>query len=170
MRCDAVGADVLRDAARFARCHAALANRIEKRGLAVVDMAHECDDGRARLKGLFLRFLRFLGNLDLDLLFVVALRSILLLPLENEAVLFTELGDRIELQRLVDIGKDLKRHQIGDDLKGLDANQRGQVLDGDRGLQMDHLLAGLRLGRGIGASRQAAQREPPSPTPAPGCF
>ena len=67
----------------------------------------------------------------LSFLFVMTFGSILLLALENEAVLLAKLGDGIELERLVDIRKDLKRHQVGDNLKGLNANQRGQVLDGD---------------------------------------
>ena len=45
---DLVGADVLSDAARFARNHIGVANRVEQRGLAVIDMAHDRDDRRAR--------------------------------------------------------------------------------------------------------------------------
>ena len=44
-----VGADMLGDAAGFVRRHIGLAQRIEQRGLAVVDMAHDGDDRRARL-------------------------------------------------------------------------------------------------------------------------
>ncbi len=47
---DLVGADMLRDAARFMRDHVGLAQRIEQRGLAVVDMAHDGHDRRARLQ------------------------------------------------------------------------------------------------------------------------
>ena len=45
---DAVGADVLRDSAGFARGDARLANRVHQRSLAVIDVAHESDDRRAR--------------------------------------------------------------------------------------------------------------------------
>ena len=45
---DLVGADVLSDAARFARNHIGVANCVEQRGLAVIDMAHDRDDRRAR--------------------------------------------------------------------------------------------------------------------------
>ena len=45
---DRVGADVLGDAAGFARGDAGLADRVHQRGLAVVDVAHESDDRRAR--------------------------------------------------------------------------------------------------------------------------
>ncbi len=46
---DVVRADVLRDAAGLALGDARLADRVEQRGLAVVDVAHDGDDGRARL-------------------------------------------------------------------------------------------------------------------------
>ena len=44
-----IGADMLGDAAGFARNHVGVAKRVEQRGLAVVDMAHHGDDRRARL-------------------------------------------------------------------------------------------------------------------------
>ena len=43
-----VGADVLRDAAGFARRHLGAADVVQQRGLAVVDVAHDGDDRRAR--------------------------------------------------------------------------------------------------------------------------
>ena len=43
-----VGADVLRDAARLALGDARRADRVEQRRLAVVDVAHDGDDRRAR--------------------------------------------------------------------------------------------------------------------------
>ena len=45
--CDLVGADVLGDAAGLARGDLGLADRVEQRRLAVVDVAHDRDDGRA---------------------------------------------------------------------------------------------------------------------------
>ena len=47
-RGDLIGADVLGDAAGFARYHVGVAQRIEQRGLAVIDVAHHGDDRRAR--------------------------------------------------------------------------------------------------------------------------
>ena len=44
---DLVGADVLRDAAGLAGGHLGLADRVEQRGLAVVDVAHDRDHRRA---------------------------------------------------------------------------------------------------------------------------
>ncbi len=43
-----VGADVLRDAAGFARNHVGVADGVEQRGLAVVDVAHDGHDRRTR--------------------------------------------------------------------------------------------------------------------------
>ena len=51
---DGVGPDVLRDPTRFTSRHTRLANRIHQRCFAVIDMAHKCDDGTARLEFLFL--------------------------------------------------------------------------------------------------------------------
>ena len=46
-----IGADVLGDAAGLAAHHVGLADRVEQRGLAVVDMAHDGHDRRTRLQG-----------------------------------------------------------------------------------------------------------------------
>ena len=47
-----IGADVLRDAAGFAATDVRAADRVEQRRLAVVDVAHDRDDRRARLQRL----------------------------------------------------------------------------------------------------------------------
>ncbi len=60
---DLIGADMLRDAAGLAGGHVGLAQRVEQRGLAVVDMAHDGDDRRPRLQ----RFRRILVALEPDL-------------------------------------------------------------------------------------------------------
>ncbi len=49
-----IGADVLGDAAGFARDDVGMADRVEQRRLAVIDMAHDRDDRRARLERLVL--------------------------------------------------------------------------------------------------------------------
>ena len=48
-RVDVVSADVLRDAAGFARRHLGAADVVQQRGLAVVDVTHDGHDRRARL-------------------------------------------------------------------------------------------------------------------------
>ena len=58
-RLDVVGADVLRDAARFARGDSRAPDVVEQRRLAVVDVAHDRDHGRASD-----RLRRALGLLD----------------------------------------------------------------------------------------------------------
>ena len=58
-----VGADVLGDAAGFAGGDVGLADDVEQRGLAVVHVAHDGDDGRARLE-----FLRLVLGIDFDFL------------------------------------------------------------------------------------------------------
>ena len=63
-RDDLVGADVLGDAAGFARHHIGVADRVEQRGLAVIDMAHDGDDGRARRRRAF--FVRPIEQAFLD--------------------------------------------------------------------------------------------------------
>ena len=55
---DPVSADVLGDAAGLARRDAGIADGIHERGLAVIDMAHEGDDGGAELELLLARLLR----------------------------------------------------------------------------------------------------------------
>ena len=49
-----VGADVLGDPSGLAADHVGLANRVQQRGLAVVDVPHDRHDGGARLDGAFL--------------------------------------------------------------------------------------------------------------------
>ena len=45
---DLIGTDMLGDAAGFAGHHIALAHRVQQRGLAMVDMAHDGDHRRTR--------------------------------------------------------------------------------------------------------------------------
>ena len=47
-------------------------------------------------------------------------------------MLFAELGNRVELHGLIDVGEDLHRHQIGDDLERLYARAVREILDSDR--------------------------------------
>ena len=46
-----IGADVLRDAAGFLAGHVGYADGVEQRGLAVIDVAHDGDHGRALAPG-----------------------------------------------------------------------------------------------------------------------
>ena len=49
---DPISADMLRDAAGFTARNIGLAQRVEQRGLAVIDMTHHGNHGRARLERL----------------------------------------------------------------------------------------------------------------------
>ena len=68
---DTVGTDVLCDSAGLTGGNARLANRVNERCLAVIDMAHESDDGGAPFKYIALRRLGGFGCFDLGFDFVV---------------------------------------------------------------------------------------------------
>jgi hypothetical protein len=72
-----VRADVLRDAARLTRGHFRLADVIEQRGLAVIDVAHDGDHGRTRRFG-FRRALALQVFFDL-----VALSTLAMWPISS---------------------------------------------------------------------------------------
>ena len=132
---DAVGADVLRDAAGFARRDARLANRVHQRGLAVIDVAHERDDRRARLEFFFLRDDRRRRR-DHHLLRPCGRRRLFRgVPFPRTKPWFSAILRRdIRLDRLVDVGENVDLHQLGDELMRLQAKLRGQFLDDDRRL------------------------------------
>ena len=113
---DAVSADVLRDSTRFTGRYARLANRVHQRGLAMIDMSHERDDGAARLEFLFLFNNRRRRRNDhlFDLVNAGAFFAALLF--QNEPVILRDLRRNIGLDRLVDVGEDVVRHQLCDDL------------------------------------------------------
>ena len=71
---DAVGADMLGDAASFAGRDIGLAQRVEQRGLAVIDMAHDGDHRRARLE--HLGRVGFAAQPDLDIGFGNAAQAV----------------------------------------------------------------------------------------------
>ena len=122
-----VGADVLRDAAGLGLDDRGLADRVEQRRLAVVDVAHDRDDRRAGLE-------RSSGV-------VVRLRLGLLLARVLDRDLALELGrDQLDLV----VGERLRRglhlaeaHQHLDDLRHRDAERLREVADGDARLDGD---------------------------------
>ena len=67
LQVDAIGADVLGDAAGLASRDIGLAQRVEQRRLAVVYMPHDGDHRRARLQRLFEVFLAAQASLDIRL-------------------------------------------------------------------------------------------------------
>ena len=119
-----IGADVLGDAARLARGDAGLADVVQQRGLAVVDMAHDGDDRRTGEEIL-------LGILD-----VLVLEGVLGRLGQLHFQLHAELGaDQlrgVEVQFIVDGGDDAQHHQLFDDLAGRLADALREVAHGDR--------------------------------------
>src|SRR6185437_12620405 len=117
-----VGADMLRDAARFARHHVGLAQRIEQRGLAVVDMAHDGDDRRTRdhrlgrIVGTFQTF-EHVGFGD---------------ALDGVAVFGGHEFGGVGVDRVVDRRHDAVLHQHLDDVDGTARHAVGEFGNGDR--------------------------------------
>src|SRR5215204_6314203 len=109
---DAVGADVLGDAAGLAPCDVRGADAVEQRGLAVVDVTHDGDDGRARL-------LRVVG---------VGLDQLLQLLVEAEAA--AQLLRHLVVERLVERGEDAALEQERLNVLRADAGLFGKLLDG----------------------------------------
>ena len=119
-----VGADVLRDPARFGRDDSCLADRVEQRRLAVVDVTHDRDDRRTCLE----RLLGVFENLGLGIVVVRMLDRHLALELG---------GDHHHLV----IGERLRRrlhrpevHQELDDLRHRHAESLREVAQRDAGL------------------------------------
>ena len=64
LQLDLIGADVLRDAARLARHDVGLAQGVEQRRLAVVDVTHDGHDRRTRFKVIVVVVMAFKADLD----------------------------------------------------------------------------------------------------------
>ncbi len=118
---DLIGTDMLRDAAGFAADHVGIADGVEQRGLAVVDMAHDGDDRRARLHGGFI-------VLDIeDAGFNVRFRDALDGMAEFRRDEFCKVGvdDVARLHHLAFL------HQVLDDVDGAFGHALRQFLNGD---------------------------------------
>ena len=143
---DRVGADVLGDSTGFTGGHVGLADHVEQRGLAVVDMAHDRDNGRTRLE--ILRLLRGVlldddnGSMD-DSAALLAL-----LDLEFDAVLGANLDGGGFVHRLGDGREHPDPHQIGDQLERFQTQLFSQIAHGDRRFENDD----------AGAAREAGPR------------
>ena len=132
-----VGADVLGDAARLLLGHARLADGVEERGLAVVDVAHDGDHRRPRLE---------LGRIGLLLFEHVALERA---DLHVEAELVRDQLGRGGIEHLVQRGHHAQLEEGLDHLARLPAHRGGQLAHRDRLGQLDELALDLdgRLGR-----------------------
>ena len=136
---DLVGTDVLGDAAGLAGGDFGLADRVEQRGLAVVDVAHDRDHRRTVDQRLFvvveLRHvgLLFGGRDDLDL-------AVVLVGDRHHRVVGEGLGQGRHLPH---------HHQLLDQLGRTQAEQFGEVAHGDAGVDLGRLGLG-RVGRDRG--------------------
>ncbi len=122
-----VRADVLRDAAGLGGDDTRIADRVEKSRLAVIDMAHDRHDRRARLK----RLLRVVERLRLRLLVGGVLDRHLAVELgcdELDLLVTQRLGRRAHLA---------EAHQDLDELRHRDAERLGEVADTDARLDGD---------------------------------
>ncbi len=117
-----IGADMLRDSASFARDHVRAADRIEKRGLAVVDVAHDGHHRRACQQGIVCIHVSF--GLDVDVRFADALDVV------------PELGDeqlgRVLIDRLVDRHDDAHLEKRLDEVRAAFGHAVREFLNGDR--------------------------------------
>ena len=132
---DLVGADVLGDAPGLAGDHLGLADRVQQRGLAVVDVAHDRDHRRAfdqLLLGVLEDRLELdvVGRVDdLDLLFELVREDL----------------DRVVGQGLRERRHLSQRHQLLDHFGHRHAEVLGDVLDGRAGAHPDQ-VGGLHRG------------------------
>jgi hypothetical protein len=125
---------MLGDAARFAGRDPCLADRIHERGLAVVDVPHESDDGGAELE--FFSFsitggggaTTFHDLMDAGAFFAP-------LHFKNEAVFVANLGRDLRLDGQVGIRKNVVVvHQLFDELEIFQAELGREVFDNIGGL------------------------------------
>ena len=143
---DAVGADVLRDAAGLARGDVGVADGVQQARFAVVDMPHHHDDRRARLEVLLLvRALVEEAVLDGQ--------HDLLADLDFEFVRHEE--GRVVVDDLIDRHHQAHAHQLLDDLARADLHPRGKLPDGDLVRHGDGKLHRLRLEGGLLSARPA---------------
>ena len=119
-----VRADVLRDPSRLGLHHGGLADRVEERGLAVVDVPHDRHDRRARNEVLVL----VLELLGLELLLGGVLDRDLTLELGPDDL------DVLVGERLCRSPHLAERHQDLDELRHRDPERLREVLDGHPGL------------------------------------
>ena len=126
---DLVGTDVLRDAAGLVRLDVRVADAVEQRRLAVVDMAHDRDDRRAELQRL-----RIILDFR-DLRRVYLWRQLF----ARHAEFGSHEGGRIKVDFLVDRRHDAHHEELLDDFSGRVAHLGREVLDGNRLRQIDVL-------------------------------
>ncbi len=129
-----VGADVLGDPAGLVLGDTRLADRVDERGLAVVDVAEESHDRRAQLE----RFLADRAAALAHVLQVSFLGGDLVHDLELDAEdVGEELGGVLVDDRVLRQQPELLQHRGLDDHVGLQFQRLGELLNGDRRIDLD---------------------------------
>ncbi len=122
LQLDLIGADMLCDAAGLAGRHIGVAQCVEQRGFAVIDVAHDGDNRWARLE----------VTLDVD----IALEADLDIGFGDALQLVAELGDDqlggIGVDHLIDRRHDVHPHQRLDDVGAAFRHAVGEFLHGNR--------------------------------------
>ena len=153
---DLVSADVLGDAAALGIDDVRLANPVQERRLAVVDVAQDRDDRGPRHEVLR----RAGGREGVE---QVVFGGALVNDLELDAELEREHGRHLVVERGVDRGELVHCHQLADQVVGLDSDRQGKAANGDRRFDLgvrlarrgdrDPLAASRLLDAGAGAAR-----------------
>ena len=139
---DFVSADVLGDAAGFALGDLALADGVDKRSFAVVNVSHEDDDGSPGgfFRGEFL-FVSFLAESLLLEIFLFAL------DLNIDVQFGGGQDDMVFIQGAVDVQHLAHLEENFDDVANFDADLLGEVPDADRNGDFDVALYDVSFGR-----------------------
>ena len=136
---DLARADVLGDPAAFAGRHFGRPDRVEQTRLAVVDVTHDGHDRCARLEERRIVLLEqdLLGRLAglLVLVGATGARGLRLGDFESELARHQRRG--VAVDELVDGREDAALDQLADDVRRVDAQQLGELLDRDRAGQLD---------------------------------
>src|ERR1043166_514265 len=100
----------------------------------MVDMAHESDDGRARFE-LFLLLNLWRWRRDDNLFNLVNTRAFFAaFFFQNESVALGDLRSDVGLDRLIDVGKNVEGHQLGDELMGFRSEEHTSELQSRFGI------------------------------------
>ena len=148
---DLVSADVLGDAAALGIDNVGLANAIQERGLAVVDVAQDRDDG-----GPGHEVFRRAGRRER--VEQVVFGGAQVNDLELDAKLEREHGRHVVVERGVDGGELVHPHQLADQIVGLDSDRQRQAANGDRRFDLGLRLARRGDGDPLTAARLLASR------------
>ena len=122
-----VGTDVLRDATCLAGDDIGLADVVEQRRLAVIDVTHDGDNRGAWHEVLFV--VLFLADCCADFGADV---------LRSEAELFGDEIDGLGIHTLIDADHDADAHASGDNLRDGNVHHRGELVRRDELRQLEH--------------------------------